>query len=67
MSSWKVEDGSPVGDAAFQSNLDMLMLEADLAARPDQQHVPCLAGRHLPGLLDRHLAEEPAGRSPQSA
>ncbi|MFC9001138.1 class I mannose-6-phosphate isomerase [Streptomyces rochei] len=32
---WKMEDGSPVGDEEFRSNLDMLMLEADLAARPD--------------------------------
>lgn len=32
---WKMEDGSPVGDAEFRSNLDMLMLQADLEARPD--------------------------------
>ncbi|MDG9722806.1 class I mannose-6-phosphate isomerase [Streptomyces sp. DH41] len=32
---WKMEDGSPVGDEEFRSNLDMLMLEADLEIRPD--------------------------------
>ncbi|MFE0876150.1 type I phosphomannose isomerase catalytic subunit [Streptomyces smyrnaeus] len=32
---WNMEDGSPVGDAEFSSNLDMLMQQVDLDARPD--------------------------------
>ncbi|MEU0076170.1 type I phosphomannose isomerase catalytic subunit [Streptomyces sp. NPDC006332] len=32
---WKMEDGSPVGQEEHRSNLDMLMRQADLEARPD--------------------------------
>ncbi|WP_217144955.1 class I mannose-6-phosphate isomerase [Streptomyces sp. AC627_RSS907] len=32
---WKMEDGSSVGDAEFRANLDMLMRQVDLGARPD--------------------------------
>ncbi|MDT0611091.1 class I mannose-6-phosphate isomerase [Streptomyces lancefieldiae] len=32
---WKMEDGSPVGDAEFGANLDMLMRQVDLGSRPD--------------------------------
>ncbi len=32
---WKMEDGSPVGDAEFASRLDMLMQQVDLHTRPD--------------------------------
>lgn len=32
---WNMEDGSPVGDAEFAANLDMLMRQADLDSRPD--------------------------------
>ncbi|MFA3877759.1 type I phosphomannose isomerase catalytic subunit [Streptomyces sp. MMCC 100] len=32
---WRMEDGSPVDDAEFGSNLDMLMQQVDLDARPD--------------------------------
>ncbi|MFC9154639.1 class I mannose-6-phosphate isomerase [Streptomyces bauhiniae] len=32
---WHMEDGSPVGDAEFAANLDMLMQEVDLDTRPD--------------------------------
>ncbi|MFC8001979.1 class I mannose-6-phosphate isomerase [Streptomyces olivaceus] len=32
---WKMEDGSPVGDAEFRTNLDMLMRQVDLETRPD--------------------------------
>ncbi|MFE6460512.1 class I mannose-6-phosphate isomerase [Streptomyces cinereoruber] len=32
---WNMEDGSPVGDAEFAANLDMLMRQVDLETRPD--------------------------------
>jgi mannose-6-phosphate isomerase class I len=32
---WRMEDGSPVGDAEFGSNLDMLMRQVDMESRPE--------------------------------